>query len=365
MVWRRALLMLGVSSCVGDDLSDLAALLSRPSTQTFQVRDDHGVSMDCLQLFSAAAGAYYGFYHENEPKTANWNIFVAISTDGPVGPWTRQATLVSKTGTMPFVHHDAATGRFILAYESMSSGGNYPRLQFYADETQLLQGKVEYETTLMKRMHVPAAPNTYTTDVSDRIQNVGTPSITSAQYIDGMWIIYVRFHFTTADRPEYDMPGFGVVTYKPSKETQGDYFNWQAFFDNDASNAVEVARSVRGGKIGQRANIQFRGRQFYLYEAQLTSSFDWANWRLFLYDVVEQRAVQVQLEVANVVDFANPGAAVAGYGGLLLTVFVPSEGVGPGSGPGAAAGTLLLCYPALTETRAVTETSASEPAWLT
>ncbi len=59
-----------------------------------------------------------------------------------------------------------------------------------------------------------------------------------------MWIIYARFHFTTTTLREYDMPGYDVVNYMPSKEVNGDSFNWQAFFDNDANNAIQIAGHV-------------------------------------------------------------------------------------------------------------------------
>lgn len=353
------LLLASATAAAASDLDSLAAMLSKPLTASFGIKDDAGASMDCLQTFrpsSAARGGnttfasssevYYGVYHSHDASNDYWNIFLAESESGPFGPWKRIQTLVHKSGSMPFIHYHEPTGQYILAYESMDSSGNYPVMLFYADINAVLAGTSSYQTTLMKRIHTATDPNTYTNDVRSDIVNVGTPSISSAHYIDNMWIIYVRFHFTTKSAPEYDTPGYGVVTFKPSKEVNGVYFNWQAFFDNDANNAIEIARSVQGGKIGQRANIRFRFRDYYLYEAQLNSTFDWHNWRLFLYSPFENRAVHVDLSIDGIVDFANP--SITQYPNTtVVTMFVPSEAINADTPASDTPGCLVYTLPVL------------------
>jgi hypothetical protein len=335
------------------DLDSLAVLLSRqPLSSQFGVTDDLGASMDCLQTFQAKNNTnlqnnhFYGVYHSHNSTNDYWNIFLAESLSGPLGPWKRIQTLVTKTGSMPFIHYDSISQFYILAYEYMESTGNYPVLMFYSNLDALLTGKMTYETTLMKKIHTATNPNTYTNDVRTDIVNVGTPSITSTHYVDNMWIIYVRFHFTTKTAPEYDSPGFGVVTFKPSQEVNGIYFNWQAYFDNDVNNAIEVAREVQGGKIGQRANIRYHGQDYYLYEAQLNSNFDWHNWRLFLYSPKENRAVRMSLSIDGIVDFANP--SVAQYPeSTVITLFVPSEAMNPDTPSSDKPGCLIYTLPVL------------------
>ena len=341
----------------GSDLDSLATMLAKPLTKLFGTIDDFGASMDCLQTFqpsftsnisslSSSLSHYYGVYHSHDPSNDYWNIFLAESTSGPLGPWKRIQTLVTKSGSMPFLHYNKPTGYYILAFEFMESSGNYPVMLFYSSIDALVSGTINYQTTLLKKIHTATDPNTYTNDVRSDIVNVGTPSISAANYVDNMWIIYVRFHFTTKAAPEYDSPGFGVVTYKPSKEINGVYFNWQAYFDNDASNAIEIARQVQGGKIGQRANIHFRGQDFYLYEAQLNSKFDWHNWRLFLYSPFENRAVSVDLSIDGIIDFANP--SISQYpNGTVVTLFVPSEAINPDTPAGDKPGCLVYTLPVL------------------
>ena len=247
---------------------------------------------------------------------------------------------------MPFVYREGRSGKYVLAYECIEGSGNFIKMQFYSNLQALLTGNFDYQTSLMKRIHIPAAPNTYTNDVSSNIKNIGTPSITSAQIIDNIGIIYIRFHFTLDDSPEQDTPGCGVVTYKPSKEGSGEYFNWQAFFDNESNNAIEVARNVQGGKIGQRASIKFNQKLYYLFEAQLNRNFDWKNWRLFLYSPDENRALQLNLKIDLVVDFANPG--LTQYPDrTVLTLFVPSQAIDPGVSTSAQPGCLIITLPAM------------------
>lgn len=342
-------LIVNILVAAASDLDALASMLSKPETVKFAVSDDFGASMDCLQIFKSTSAddeKLYGVYHNFNSTTNSWNIYLAESDNAPAGPWIRIQTLVEKSGSMPFVHTDAQTGSYILAYEHMDPSGNFPILLFYSSMSSLLQGQASHLTTLMKEVHTAASPNTYTNDVQGAIVNVGTPSITAAQYIDNTWMIYLRFHFTTKSAPEYDTPGFGVVTYKPSMEVNGVYFNWQAFFDNDANNAIEIARDVKGGKIGQRANVRYRGRLYYLYEAQLNSNFDWHNWRLFLYSADENRAVTVPLSIDGIVDFANPSVAQL-EDRTMVTLFVPSEGISADSPPADRPGCLVYTLPVL------------------
>lgn len=335
----------------GSDLDNLAVLLSKPLNVAFQVADDHGVSMDCLQtitpppMYASGKDHLLGLYHSLTPNTNNWSILLAESMTGPFGPWRRIQTMVSNTGTMPFIYLDPSSGYYLLAYESMDSTGNFPRILFYSSYQDFLGGKVTYSTTLMKRIHTSASPNTYTKDYDDKIQNIGTPTITTAQFIDSVWTIYLRFHFTTKSSPDGDTPGYGFVSFNPSKEIDGVYYNWQGYFDNDANNAIEIARQVQGGKIGQRANINYHNQRYYLYEAQLNSNFDWKNWRLFLYSVAEKRAVQLSLNFNGVNDLANP--SIAQYANsTVVTVFIPGEAITPDTSsavkPGCAVYTLPL-----------------------
>jgi hypothetical protein len=342
------------------DLDDLAVILSKPLQYAFGVHDSTGASMDCLQIFTSlsenSSQRFYGVYHYNIPSTDIWDIYLAESETGPFGPWIRKQSLVSKIGSMPFVHYNKATGYYILAFEQMDTkNGNFPSFYFYSSLSGFLSGEVLYATSLMKRIHSAALPNTYTTDYNSNIRNIGTPSITSAEYIDGIWILYVRFHFTTIDAPEVDTPGYGAISFNPTKENDTLYYNWQGYFDNDASNAIQIARHLGGGKIGQRSNLRYNNHNYYLYEAQLNSSFDWHNWRLFLYSPQEQRAVQLLLNIEEVIDFANPSAALPdisidkSFQSAIMTVFVPSEAITSKASADVRAGTLVFTLPPLTD----------------
>lgn len=339
------LLIFGVTAW-STDLDDLARLLvQQPLIRAFGVKDDHGISMDCLQTIPADAtdGHLYGFYHHDASN--KWDIYLAESTNGLQGPWTRRQTLVHDSGSMPYIYLHPDTGTYILAYEVIASGGNYPVFNFYKNTADLLNAHLMYSTTLMKRVHIAAPGNTYTADFSDDIKNIGTPTITAVQLLDKVWTLSVRFHFTTTSSGELDTPGYGVITFNPTKEV-GLYFNWQGYFDNDVNNAIQVARDVHGGKIGQRANIHFRGRLYYLYEAQLTSSFNWADWRLFLYSSDENRAVKLALSIDGIVDFANPSVTQLGNS-TVVTLFVPSEAVNSNTPSQDSPGCLVYTLPPL------------------
>eukprot|EP01031_Cornospumella_fuschlensis_P036837 gene36837-44686_t len=346
---------------LGTDLDDLAQIVFKPLEYRFGVRDNFGVSMDCLGVFTAPAALnpssqqFYGVYHSNEPNTNNWTVYLAVSDSGPFGPWQRIQTLVPNIASMPFMYFHQATGQYILAFEHMNSAGNYPTFYFYSTWSDLLNARLAHSFSLEKKVHVAAAPNSYTAEPNSHIHNLGTPSITTAQYLDNFWTLYVRFHFTTDDVPEGDIPGYGVVSYNPSKEDPAVlYFNWQGYFDNDVNNAITIARAGEAGKIGQRGNIQYKSHNFYMYEAQLTGNFDWHNWRLFLYSPQEQRAVQgTMMSVSGVVDFANPSVSLANQqlfnraNYSVVTAFVPSEGISAGAGADALPGCFVYIIPLL------------------
>lgn len=332
---------------IATDLDDLAALLVNPKSFQFQLMDNATVSMDGAHIFKNQ-NKYYSVYHHNIPGTDNWNIILAEAND-LFGPWSQLQVLVENIGSMPYMHHDEATDYFILAFEQMdSSDGNFPSFYFYSSFEDLLASRVKYKTSLNKNIHLPASDNSYTKDAINAAHNIGTPTITSAQYLDyHVWVLYIRFHYTTKTNPNADTCGYGVVSFNPSKEADGTvYDNWQGYFDNDANNAIEVARDLQGGKIGQRASTYYKGKIYYLFEAQLTSEFDWHNWRIFLYSPSELRAIQLPLNIEGVVDFANPSLTVLEEEGLIaITLFVPSEAINANTSSIAKPGELMYTIP--------------------
>lgn len=345
-----------LSNVLASDLDDLSSVVSSPTGLITSVQDNLGISMDCLNIFPAEdynTSYYhlYGVYHHNIPNTNDWDIYLAeySSTESVLtDSWTRRTTLVSSTGSMPNIYRylDPVTNAYsyILSYESMDSDtGNYIQWLFYSDLEALLASQSQYSTSLAKykRIHIADDPNTYSEDYSSLIWNIGTPTISSASFIDNIWIIYFRFHYTTSYARTSDTPGYGVISYNPIIEVQNvSYYNWQGYFDNNVNNAIQIARSDQGGKIGQRAKITDNKLSYYVYEAQLTSSFDWNDWRLFLYSPDEVRAVQVPLNVSDVVDFCNPSITQL-IDQTIVTVFIPSEG----SNDQVTAGTMIYTLP--------------------
>ena len=294
----------------------------------YDVKTIESRGMDCLKIIPAEDYAtnddhFYGVYHRL--TNGSWMLYLAESTNGIDGQWSTITTL-SNNGTMGYLYYDEVTGFYILAYEYMSAAdGNNIHIRFFENISDLKNNNEVYSTFLKKNIHLPADNNTYGVDPSIDIRNIGTPNITSVDYQDGIWTSYIRFHFTTIISPDADIPGYGVVSFNPSKEYNngGPFFNWQGYFDNDANNAIQIARNVGGGKIGQRDVITWNGNNYYLYEAQLNNNFAWSNWRLYLYSHTEQRAVEITLNLPGIVSLANPATTLVGNK-LILTLFIPT-----------------------------------------
>lgn len=118
------------------------------------------------------------------------------------------------------------------------------------------------------------------------------------------------------------------------------YSDWVGNADTKVENAIRKIGIQ--GKIGQRDGFQILEsgslNQYYFYEANLNSAFDWRNWRIVLYSVKDDRAMTIPFSFNKVVDLANPHISQFSYNAVAkqyifwISFFIPSEGVTPGTG---------------------------------
>ncbi|MBD3273389.1 hypothetical protein GF385_03520 [Candidatus Dependentiae bacterium] len=359
-------------TCKGTDLDLIAKHIKETTKEhvAYDLKTEDSTRMDVLKIipaedYSSSNSHFFGTSHYSDGDF--WQLTLAETTDGIDKGWDIVTTFTNR-GTMGYLHHDSASGYYILVYENMTNvvgEGNCIHFRFFSNITNLKANKEDYSTFLTKKIHLAASNDSYGVDPSSNVKNMGTPDITYATYKDGIWIIYYKLHFTTLTAPEDDIPGYGILIFNPKKEyedkisfytwegyfdsgyssgsftpTTTYHFNCQTFFDNNANNAIQIARNLQGGKIGQRDKITWNGKDYYLYEAQLTSSFDWADWRLYLYSPDEMRAVPVDLNLPEITSIANPHTYQIGDT-LILSAYFPTYTEGEVTKPESGAGTFV------------------------
>ncbi|RYH19771.1 hypothetical protein EON65_25565 [archaeon] len=105
----------------------------------------------------------------------------------------RIQTLIPNMASMSFMYMHQATGQYILAFLHMDSW----HLLYLLLLQHLVCGRVAHSSREESTHRHCTQLNT--PEPSSRSHNLGTPSISIAQYMDNFWTLYVCFHFTTDD----------------------------------------------------------------------------------------------------------------------------------------------------------------------
>jgi hypothetical protein len=276
----------------------------------YAAKDDKGDGLDCLKIVEVGKGNYLGVYHAQ--KNGVFTLKLARSSDLLNWKHVRDLDDHAHQGTLT-----SATGPMMLAYEKDGSQGNWIRFRAYASAESLLAGSHQREFDLTRTLSKYAE---------------GTPSLhvlgtLGTQFGVTTWV-GLSFHYLTDDG--VDRQARGSLAFSPRSQERKEGFNtepqWQAQPEEKLNRAAKV--------YGIKGNFGDRDRfgRLTLIEGQLRKH-DWSSWRVFLWDNVRLRQLSIKTHGGSTA-FANPTATPVtlpdGKKGLVVTLFIPSEGAAKG-----------------------------------
>ena len=161
--------------------------------------------------------------------------------------------------------------------------------------------------------------------------NIGTPSVENVTVLQSQANIHksrlnltIKFHYSPDGKR--DAPGYGSVDLMPMRDfvdTKGQwvggckehYLGWSGSTDRQVQQAI--ARVHPYSKIGQRDVFSLLENgvinQYYLYEVNMNTEFNWKDWRIVLYSLKYNRAVQIPFSFDRDEDLANPRISLLSY----------------------------------------------------
>ncbi|MEV8376270.1 hypothetical protein AB0P21_26245 [Kribbella sp. NPDC056861] len=275
----------------------------------YNTKDDAGHVMDTVKTIQDTTGGYLAVSH-HLASDGHFRVNLATSTDLLNWHWVRELA-GSNTGpaSQPTIAQ-ASNGGFVLAWEQEQPGGgnNHLAFRYFANRADLLAGRVTRSFDAPRRLSSCAegTPNIYGITLSPDIEH-------STIEIGG-------HYWWNCDR---DRQQRGRLTNFNSWTTAA-----QPTFDN------ALLHWGVGGNIGDRDQVGFRGYSFGLIEGQYTKG-DFGSWRTFVYDYQTGNADRTTIRTnSGSTAFANPTVtalrAPNGQPAVLVTLFIPSEGAGPG-----------------------------------
>lgn len=283
-------------------LATMAAVVTNvgaSSVRAFDAKDTEGNGLDCLKVIEIGAHDYLGICHSLQ----GGSFKVRLVRSSNLLTWSRVVTLDDHAhqGTIQKVG-----SKFVLAWEKDGPNGNWIRVCGYAALTDLLAGNASIQKDLPRTLS-PAAEGTPSFDKVD----LGTSWASST--------ITLRHHYYR--NADVDRQAMGTLT---------GFTNWST---KAVAEGTETLEQTYHGNMGDRDTICAFGRQFDLLEAQLVKN-DWATWRILLRQRVrpyKQLAIQTP---GGSTSFANPTWSLIhlpnGKPGIVVTLFIPSEGAAPG-----------------------------------
>lgn len=280
---------------------DLAsAICNVPADAQYGLHDSAGNSMDTVKVIeTSSTPKYVAVYHNCSTNPCH----VLLATSSDLRSWTFKRTLETD-GSQPAIKMINSDKSYLLAYEGSVS---HLVVVHYSSLANLLAGVSDFRK-----------------DIADNLGSCeGTPNIYSPVTYSGMSssVIHIGFHYSNCSADQ---------------EATGTLTNGSAWCDSVSSWLNTAIRNAgAAGKIGDRDAVWHGGRLYDLLEANTSSVFSFANWRLYLYGFTEGSAVQVPVHTAGgSTAFANP--AVTGLTGpdgtkkLVVSIFIPSEGAATG-----------------------------------
>lgn len=292
-------------------LQDLVSSVANvPATAVYHLRDSAGVSMDSLKVARDSGGSYVGVYHSC--ATNPCSVRIATSTD--LRSWTYRHALAG--GSQPTVQQ-LPDSSYVVAFES--APGSFVSFLHFSGLSAVLAGSSDASYT---------APHTLSTCAE------GTPNIYAPHTWNGVAssTLHVGFHYFA-----------GCATDREATGVLRNFSSWSAAPAGAQDDALLAAGLA--GKHGDRDAVWHGGQLLTVVEANQTTTFDWAKWRVAVYDFTTSTATVVPVRTAGgSVSFANPAVSAvrdpAGAAVLVVTLFIPTEGAAAGE-----AGELLFTVP--------------------
>lgn len=269
----------------------------------YAAKDDAGNVMDCLKIVPLGRGDFLGVYHAMKDTV----FFVHAARSKDLLQWKHVATL-DDHASQPTLHR-SRDGSFLIAYEKDAPNQVWMRLRHYRDLNRLLKAEFQREKDLTRTL-APTAE--------------GTPSVEGIRPDGGSpdkSVVTLRFHFYR--NGDVDRAALGTLTGFEQWETRAD----------DAVNEAFERLGVRGN-LGDRDRFSYKGRTWYLQEAQMVKN-GWDTWRVHLCDdkVLPIAPLTISTHKGSR-SFANPTVTAVqdrrGRPLLAVTLFVPSQGSAPG-----------------------------------
>lgn len=315
----RLLLLFIAAPLLANEPAELIAGLegaTNPQTRVFQLRDNKGHGLDCLEVFQAChpkKPGYYGISHSL--KNGVLSLHLTHSTD--LHTWVHLAELDQNgsQGTM----HQTADGAFLLAYEKDAPNSCWLRLRSYPDLAALSEGKFDSEYDIPRSL-APTAE--------------GTPSFEKVEIKNGdlsQSQITLRFHYY--QDAHVDQLARGTLT---------NFKGWKA----TPSAKLNQAFQKLGGKgnLGDRSKFSWQGQNYYLQEVQSTR-LDWGSWGIFLCDQDGLPLQKIEIQTpGKSTPFSNPSVTKVlspdGKPLLILSAFLHRKGSAP-----QEVGQILMAFP--------------------
>ena len=258
----------------------------------YDARDDAGHGMDTAKIIDDPAGGYLAVYH----STVAGAFRLHLATSQNLLDWSYVRDLAGSTGpaSQPSIKA-TSDGGFVLAWEQEPA--NHVRLAYYASREALFAG------TPAKTLDAPM--------VLSRCAN-GTPNL----YAASKSAVDFGFHYFAncdVDRQARATTNWVTVDAKPVSQLDNAVLYWGA-------------KANIGGRDG---DVTFRGFRFDVIEGQSIKN-DFGSWRSFIYDPQTGNAEPIDVHTrGGSTSFANPklgNITIDGHPGIVMTIFVPSEG---------------------------------------
>jgi hypothetical protein len=281
------------------------------SFHAYQLRDNNGRSMDCLEVFQIAENRniVYGVYHSIENGVLS--LHLARSVD--LHHWTHITLLDAHASQAAIWPCD--NGAYLLAYETDKPNSVQIRLRYYRSLHNLASAKHERQFDVPRTL-APTAEGTPSFEFVNLKQN----NLDASE-------INIRFHFFKD--AQKDQLARGVLT---------DFRAWKAALSDEINS--ELQRRNWFGNLGDRDKFTWDDKAFYLQEIQGKAG-DWSSWRVCLCNEDGMPISTLSMRThSGSTAFSNPSATwiadAMGTRKLVVTLFVLSEG-----SAGAEAGSLL------------------------
>lgn len=272
----------------------------------FQLRDDKGHGMDCLDIFQSSSSpetGYFGVSHSL--KKGVFSVHLTHSTD--FKNWTHLAELDQHASQATV--HETENGSFLLAYEKDAPNSCWIRIRHYQNLEDFKIGRHSREIDIPRTL-APTAE--------------GTPSFEKVVLKDGHLDrsqITLRFHYF--ENVRVDQLASGTLT---------NFKSWKAHPSKKINTALKKLGGL--GNLGDRSKFIWQGETYYLQEVQ-NKRRDWGSWGIYLCDKNGQPLKKIDVTTpGKSTAFSNPSVTpvrdINNQTLLVFTAFLHSKGTAPG-----------------------------------